>query len=64
LRGSTLDAIFRPELLVLTERGKRIQGCLHLKDNVTAFPAVAAIRTAPGDKFLTMEMHHTVAAPA
>jgi hypothetical protein len=62
LRWTAFDAIFCSKLLILTEGGKRVQCGPDLKDDVTAFAAIAAIRTAPRDEFLAMEMHHAIAA--
>ena len=64
LRGTAFDAIFGFELLILAECRKCIECGFNLKDDITALAAVATIRSAQWDKFLTTEMHHAVAALA
>jgi hypothetical protein len=64
LRGTPFRTIFCFELLVLTERGKRIKGGLDLKDHITAFAAITAIWPTSWDEFFAVEMHHAIAALA
>ena len=44
--------------------GKRIQRGLDLKDDISAFAAIAAIGSAQWDELLAAEMHHAIAALA
>ena len=52
MRGSAFDAILRFELLILAERGKRVERGLDFEDNVAAPAAVAAVGPAARDPTL------------
>ncbi len=55
-------ARFRQELLMKPELGQRILIAASHKDNIPAVPPVAAIRSAPIDKFLMPKTNSPVAA--